>query len=62
MSMARLKINPRFITDSEGNRTEAVLDIHEFSKLCDLLEDQLDLEAFERDRRAESAHIGQGLG
>jgi hypothetical protein len=45
MGMARIKINPSFITDLDGKQTAAVLDIREFRRICDLLEDQLDLAA-----------------
>jgi hypothetical protein len=43
--MARIKIKPSFITDLDGKQTAAVLDIREFRRICDLLEDQLDLAA-----------------
>ena len=46
--MSKYQLQPRFITDAQGHRTEAVLDIAEFEMLCEKLEDYLDLQALKR--------------
>ena len=57
MCMARIKIKPSFITDLDGKQTAAVLDIREFKRICDLLEDQLDLSAFRRAKADDSGTV-----
>jgi hypothetical protein len=53
--MSKFQLHPRFITDVDGHRTEAVLDIAEFEELCSKLEDQLDLDTLK-------AAIGKSKG
>ncbi|MCI0485660.1 MAG: hypothetical protein L0229_03570 [Blastocatellia bacterium] len=42
--MARLKLEPKYITDSRGVRTAVVLDIKQYEKSLDLVEEVEDAE------------------
>ncbi|MEW6208590.1 MAG: hypothetical protein AB1631_09500 [Acidobacteriota bacterium] len=42
--MTRLKLQPKYITDSKGIKTAVVLDLKQYEKLLDLLEEIDDAE------------------
>jgi hypothetical protein len=42
--MTRLKLQPKYITDSKGIKTAVVLDLKQYEKLLDLLEEIEDAE------------------
>jgi hypothetical protein len=42
--MSRLRIDPKYITDSKGVKKAVVLDIKEYNKLLSLLEEIEDIE------------------
>lgn len=43
-----ISIEPRFLTDKDGRREAVVLSLAEFEALMELVEDQLDAQAFDR--------------
>ena len=42
--MSRLKLEPKYITDSEGVKSAVVLDMRQYKKLLELVEDTEDIE------------------
>ena len=42
--MSRLKLEPKYITDSEGVKTAVVLDLRQYKKLLELAEEAEDIE------------------
>lgn len=54
--MTRFQLHPRFITDPDGRRTEAVLDIAEFERVLEGLKDRLVVVETEPDECADLLH------
>ena len=50
-----IKLNPQYLTDSDGNRQAVMLTLAEYRQLIELLEDYLDLQDLEAAKAEETS-------